>query len=245
LHQQILTLAQNCKTCSAKSIKTIEDTVNLGLCSKCSITVIAYNRYYESNIPIEYWALRMPSSLDDLNNFKGPKRLVEIYLNSVSDLSKSYINGLSFCLAGTHGCGKTMAVTSILKKATHKNFTALYTTLGDIVSALTLAPNDEKFAARKELTEVDFLIIDELDPRFIGSESAADLFGRTFEHILRTRLQNKLPTIIVSNSPNPVESFSGSIKQSLESLMTKLPLVPILGKDVRKELALLANPDAK
>jgi DNA replication protein DnaC len=148
---------------------------------------------------------------------------------------------MSFCLAGTHGCGKTMAVTNILKKAAHKNFTALYTTLGDIVSALTLASSEDKFSARKELTEVDFLVIDELDPRFIGSENAADLFGRTFEHILRTRLQNKLPTIIVSNSPNPVESFSGSIKQSLESLMTKLPLVPILGKDVRKELAMVSG----
>ena len=238
-------MIQNCKTCSSKNIKTVEDTVNLGLCGQCSVKVIAYNRYFESNIPIEYWSLKMPSSLEDMGNFKGPKRLVELYLKSVEDLTKSYVTGMSFCLAGTHGCGKTMAVTNILKKATHKNFTALYTTLSDIVSALTLAASDDKFSARKELTEVDFLVIDELDPRFIGSENAADLFGRTFEHILRTRLQNKLPTIIVSNSPNPVESFSGSIKQSLESLMTKLPLVPILGKDVRKEIALLSNEQKK
>ncbi len=236
MHQQILNLIQNCLNCSVKNIKTVEEAPNAGLCTRCSVNTVAYNRYYESNIPVEYWSLKMPNSLsvEDAKDFYGPKGLVEIYLKSVTDLNKSYINGVSFCLAGTHGTGKTLTVANILKKATHKNFTALYTTLSDVVSALILPSNEEKFNARKELTEVDFLVMDELDPRFMPTETAADLFGRTFEHILRTRLQNKLPTIIVSNSPNPVESFTGSIKESLESLMTKLPLIPILGEDFRK-----------
>lgn len=176
----------------------------------------------------------MPMSIDNLGDFKGPKSLVEVYINTVSDLNKSYNDGVCFCLAGTHGAGKTTATTNILKKATHKNFTALYTNLGDVVSSFILPPNEEKYYARKELTEVDFLVMDELDYRHIGTENAADLFGRTFEQVLRTRLQNKLPTIIVSNSPNPIETFNGPLKESLGSLMTKLPLIPIIGPDIRK-----------
>lgn len=175
----------------------------------------------------------MPNKAED--EFHGPKELVNLYLKSTADLNKSYIDGLAFCLAGLYGVGKTMCCTNILKKASHKNFTTLYTTLSDVVSALTLASNEDKFAARKELTEVDFLVCDEFDNRHMGNtENATDLFGRTLEYVIRTRLQNKLPTIIISNSPNPVESFSGSIKQSLASLMTKLPLIPILGQDFRK-----------
>lgn len=235
LHQQILHLIQGCKSCSIKNIKNIEQTAEIGLCKICSIKVVAYHRYYNANIPMIYWDLKMPTNSNAPGEFKTPQGLVDIYLKSVENLNKSYVDGISFMLAGSHGTGKSMTVTNILKRATHKNFTALYTTISDMVSALTLSPNEDKYNARKELTEADFLVIDEFDGRFFGnSETATDLFGRTFEHAFRTRQQNKLPTIIVSNSPNPLESFNGAIKQSLESLLTKLPLIPILGQDFRK-----------
>lgn len=224
---------QRCKICSQKEIKDLNNIAGLGLCYNCSYKVIAYNRYYDSNIPIEYWDLNMPTTNDD--SFKGSKELLKIYLDSISNIKHKYDSGMNFCMSGLHGTGKTTVSVNILKKAVRKGFTALYSTLNEIVSALTLAPNDEKYAAKKELTEVDFLVIDELDARHIGtSEQALDLFGRNFEHILRTRLQNKLPIIIVSNSPNPIETFSGSLKESLSSLMTKLPFIPILGEDIRK-----------
>jgi len=176
----------------------------------------------------------MPNSIENIGNYKGSKSVLEIYLKSVADLNKSYADGLSFCLAGLHGTAKTTCATNILKKAVHKNFTALYSTLSDIVNTLVYANSEDKYLSRKELTEVDFLVIDEMDGRFFSGETAADLFGRTLESILRTRLQNRLPIIIVSNSPNPIETFHGALKQSLESLMTKLPVIPIIGVDIRK-----------
>lgn len=224
----MMDLIQSCKDCSVKNIKTVDDIVNVGLCPKCSVKTIAYNRYYESNIPIEYWSLSM-------SDFKGPKNLFELYTTIVADLTGAYTTGLSFCLAGTHGVGKSTSITNVLKKACQKNFTTLYTSLSDIISALTIAPSADKYVARKELTEVDFLAIDEFDGRHIGAtDNATDLFGRTFEYVVRTRLQNKLPTIVVSNSPNPVETFQGNIKDSLDSLMTKLPTIATIGPDQRK-----------
>lgn len=189
---------------------------------------IAINRYAESNIPIEYWSLSMD------RDFKGDPRLKAKYDEYVKDLKSSYINGSSVCFAGSHGLGKTMTVTCILKKASQKGYSCLYTTLSDIVSALTSNDNEDKFNARRELVLVDFLVIDEFDPRFMPSENAADLYARSLESVFRTRSQNKLPTLMCTNSPNVIGSFNGSLKASIESLMKGyLKMFPVFGQDYR------------
>lgn len=232
LSEKLTAVIQACKTCSEKKNKQInkESKFNAdGLCERCSLLSIAYNRYAESNIPVEYWDLDMD------RDFKGEQILMKRYTQIVNNLQDVYKSGLGVCFAGSHGCGKTLTSTSILKKASQKNYLCLYSTLSDIVSVLTLGDSFEKFSARKELMVVDFLVIDEFDPRFMPSENAADLFGRTLEGIFRTRAQNKLPTIMCTNSPNVVESFTGPIKQSIESLMKGyMKIVPVIGADFRK-----------
>jgi hypothetical protein len=84
---------------------------------------------------------------------------------------------------------------------------------------------------------VDFLAIDEWDQRFMPSENAADLYARSLESIFRARSQNKLPTLMATNSPNPVESFNGALKDSIDSLMSGYMQFFVVspGKDFRKE----------
>jgi DNA replication protein DnaC len=173
----------------------------------------AYNRYAESNIPLEYWDLKMEK------DFHGDPRLYARYQTYIEDLKASYIKGDSVCFAGGHGLGKTMSGTCILKKAVQKGYSALYTTLSDIVNVLTQAGGEEKFLARRELNTVDFLMIDEFDSRFMPNENAADLYARTLENVFRTRSQNKLPTLMCTNSPNMVEAFNGPLRNSIESLV--------------------------
>lgn len=193
------------------------------------VKITAINRYAESNIPIDYWALKMDK------DFQGDSRLFTKYNEYIEDIKNSYLTGSSICFAGNHGTGKTMTVSNILKQATHKGFSALYTTLSDIVNALTSGPNEEKFLARRELTMVDFLVIDEFDPRFMSNDNAADLYARSLESIFRTRSQNKLPTLMCTNSPNVVESFTGPLKASVDSLMKGyLKVFPVFGEDFRK-----------
>ncbi len=195
-----------------------------------SVKLIAVNRYAESNIPIEYWSLKME------RDFFGDSRLKEKYEEYISDLKASYINGVSICFAGSHGVGKTMAVSCILKKASQKSFSCLYTTLSDIVNVLTSSPNEDKYLARRELALVDFLVIDEFDSRFMPSDNAADLYARSLEGVFRTRSQNKLPTLMCTNSPNVVESLHGSLKASIDSLMKGyIKIFPVLGDDGRKK----------
>jgi DNA replication protein DnaC len=175
--------------------------------------LIAVNRYAESNIPIEYWTLKME------RDFRGDPRLLAKFNEYTSNLRESYTSGSSICLAGGHGLGKTMTITCILKKASEMGYNCLYTTLSDIVSVLTTGGGEDKFLARRELALVDFLAIDEFDSRFMPSENAADLYARSLESVFRTRSQNKLPTLMGTNSPNPVESFNGTLKASISSLM--------------------------
>jgi hypothetical protein len=86
------------------------------------------------------------------------------------------------------------------------------------------------------LNTIDFLVLDEFDNRFMSTENAVELYGRTLESVFRTRSQNKLPTIMCTNSPNISEIFSGPLKDSLNSLMSAyLKVLPIFGEDFRKK----------
>ena len=193
------------------------------------IKITAINRYAESNIPIEYWYLKMEK------DFIGDKSLLEKHNEYIIDVKSSYINGKSICFAGAHGVGKTMTSCCILKKACQVGYQCLYSTLSDIVNVLTQSPNEDRFFARRELILIDFLVIDEFDPRFMSSDNSIDLYARSLESIFRARSQNKLPTIMCTNSPNIVASFNGQLKLSLESLIKGYLIIhPILGKDYRK-----------
>lgn len=195
-----------------------------------AIKLMAINRYAESNIPIEYWSFKMEK------DFVGDPRLKEKYDEYVSDIKNSYIKGNSICFAGNHGVGKSSSVCCILKKASLKNFSCLYINLSDVISVLTQASSEDKFLAKRELCLVDFLAIDEVDSRFMATENAADLYARSLEVVFRTRSQNKLPTLMCTNSPNIVESFNGPLKASLDSLMKGyMTIFPVFGDDFRKK----------
>lgn len=194
-----------------------------------TIKGLAINRYAESNIPIEYWSLKMES------DFQGDKRLLESYKEYVKDLKASYLNGTSICYAGSHGVGKSLLLTCVLKKAVLKGYSCLYSTLSDIVTVVAQGLSEDKYLAKRELSMVDFLVIDEVDSRFIPTENAADLYARSLEGIFRTRSQNKLPTLMATNSPNIVESFNGALKLSIDSLFKGyIKLFPVFGEDFRK-----------
>jgi DNA replication protein DnaC len=192
-----------------------------------SMKLMAISRFQESNIPVEYWDLKMDK------DFHGDPNLLSKFTEFTADLKQSYTSGASLCFAGAHGRGKTMTSCCILKKAALKGFSCLYTTLSDAVSA---SLQDNGFSAKREMTMVDFLVLDEVDPRFIGSDKAADLYARSLEGVFRTRSQNKLPTILCTNSPNVLKSFSGALEQSIDSLFSdRMEIVPVFGDDFRKK----------
>lgn len=190
-----------------------------------------FTRYYNANIPVDYWWREM-------EGWVGPPRLKSYYDEITKDIKRSFKEGKRGLLAGKHGCGKTYVCSCILKRVVETNkYSALYVNLTDIIHILLSSTPDIKVQARELLLNVDFLVIDELDSRFMGSENAADLFGRILEPIMRTRIQNRMPLFFCTNSVKVEESFSGPLQASIESLMRVVNLIPIIGgKDAREKV---------
>jgi DNA replication protein DnaC len=161
------------------------------------------------------------------------KRIDPVAMRCITVDSPSHLFLITRSFIATHN---TMTVSCILKKSCQKGYSCLYSTLGDIVHVVTQALGEDKYLARRELALVDFLVIDEFDSRFMPSENAADLYARSLESVFRTRSQNKLPTLMCTNSPNIVESFNGPLKQSIDSLIKGyLNIYPVFGEDFRKK----------
>lgn len=194
------------------------------------VMIEAVVRYANANIPVDYW-------FREMKDFKGDRGLLKKYEQITANMQRSYDKGVRYCFAGKHGTGKTLATSSVLKKAVETGFSAIYITLTDVVTLMASQNADGKYKARQTLLMVDFLAIDEFDPRFMGSANAADLYGRILEPTLRTRIQNTLPTILCTNSPNVLSGFSGSLQQSISSLMSLVKTVPVLGSDYRAKIA--------
>jgi DNA replication protein DnaC len=227
LQSEIANVLAQCSVCSKHKIE-IGDEID-GVCPDCSVAIIAYNRYAEANIPLQYWHLKMEK------DFTGDPNLLKKYNEIVSSLREHFHKGTSVCFVGNHGVGKSFTTACILKKAAQHGYSCLYSTLSDVVDILIRA--DDRYIARRELLMVNYLLIDELDPRFFSaSEGATDLYARTLEGVFRTRAQNLLPTFICSNSPNVLESFTGSLKQSISSLFKGyMQTCIVLGEDHRSK----------
>ena len=195
-------------------------------CDKCSIKFKLLDRYFDANIPIDYWQ-------KNIANFVGDKRLLDIYENM--NVADSFKNGSSFLFKGQHGVGKTFMSCLILKKILEKGYRGLYSTLFDIVTTIVHGPNSEKYEANKELKMIDFLVVDEFDSRFFANDASAELNGRILESILRIRFQNALPTIIITNNPDPTKCLGDALGSSISSLISGYAKeVSVIGSDFRK-----------
>lgn len=214
---------RGCPECSKSGAKLD------GACVRCRTINTALSRYGESNIPVNFWRL-------DMNEFNGDPVLLAKYESIVKDLGETYSSGSCVCFAGNHGIGKTLTVSSILKRAVEKGYQCLYTTLSDVVAATVSGPPEEKYVIRRELLMIDFLVIDEFDPRWMPAGASSDLFGRRLEEVFRKRAENGLPLFMCTNSPTVVESFQGPIKKSIESLMNYADFVTVMGKDHRRSV---------
>lgn len=197
-----------------------------------AILAEVFQKYYQANIPVDYWF----REIDD--HWEGPDNLKKYYNDLIKDLPGAFKEGKRARFAGKHGIGKTMLCACILKRVLDKTkYSALYVNLTDIIHVMLTTPSETKNLAREILLSVDFLVIDELDTRFMGSENAADLFGRILEPIMRSRIQNKMPLFFCTNSLKVEDSFSGPLQASIESLMNVVKLVPVIGgNDARAKI---------
>lgn len=198
-------------------------------CSTCRSKVSRVAMYARAGIPVEYWQ-RSWKDFDGDPNFKN--LVSSTILSRIPDV---YEKGDSYAFVGNLGIGKSYAACAILRLALVNDFKAKYETMSDIINTV-LSQSIDSNQYLKELMEVDFLVIDEFDLRWVfPSEKAEKMFGSTLEHILRNRFQNKMPTILCSNTVEIDNVLSEDFSKAFESLRNQyINLIYVSGKDYRK-----------
>lgn len=198
-------------------------------CPKCESKCNRIDKYYQSNIPTEYWS-------KSFKDFRGDKNFKASIRPIIEDIDSFYDDGKSLIFAGNLGTGKTYTACCFLKLGITNGYTALYTTMADVVANMLSGSVDTpKYYA--ELIGKDFLVIDEFSSHWIfPSERAEQTFGTSLEYVLRTRFQNQLPTILCSNDSDPDQIFGGFFAKSFRSLRSRhVNLFFVGGKDFRRK----------
>jgi DNA replication protein DnaC len=177
---------------------------------------------------MDYWMLAF-------KDFEGDDNFKRFITAKMSDMSDMYENGGSLAFVGNLGTGKTYAASCILKMAIVSGYTARYVNMSDVVNELVSSKTDNS-TYLNSLIDVDFLAIDEFDKRWVfPSEKAEHLFGQTLEHILRSRFQNYMPTVLCSNTENIDEVLSEDFARAFSSLRSQyMKVLYVAGKDFRK-----------
>jgi DNA replication protein DnaC len=197
-------------------------------CRKCTVRATRLKRYCISEIPTCYWNL-------PFSTFTGNDRVKDSIRKVIKNIDAFYDRGMSINFVGGLGTGKTSLACSILKNAIVKDYSAHYTDMKTIANKLSFSSSEFAEYITK-INEVDFLVIDEVDGRWVlQSEKSEKFFGSTIEYLLRTRYQNGLPTMICSNSTQLNEIFGEDFQDSLKSLFSKYSqTIVVHGKDKRR-----------
>jgi DNA replication protein DnaC len=208
-------IIDSCKLCSGNG------------CRNCANKVEHINKLASAGIPALYWNLSMQT-------FAGNEMLKKKIANYVNTIDDIYIAGKVLVFMGGMGTGKTFGGIEILKAATNKNYTILYTTFTEIIDMLL--SKTENLIFKNLLLATDYVMIDELDTRYMSSsERAREIYGANLEYIIRTRMQNGLPMIFCTNNSD-LDLFDGIFGEALGSLLSQkhVEITPVGGLDLRQ-----------
>ena len=196
-------------------------------CVECLKTLVRIDRYAAANIPVGYWD-------KSIEQFKGNPAFKDYVVGYMSNLEDNYRDGKSVCFAGGLGRGKTYGACAIIRCAALDKIDCWYDNMGLMVARMR---DDNSF--KSFLTRVSFLVIDEMDSRFLPkSQAAIDFISSSLEMVLRNRCQNLLPTIICTNEEDGdiSKGFNDMFKMVFSSLRSQyIETFFVGGKDFRKQ----------
>jgi DNA replication protein DnaC len=197
-------------------------------CSICASKIERLTRYARAGIPVRYWDLAF-------KDFQGDPNFGNFIRTIMSDIEGFYDKGESLAFIGNLGTGKSYAACCILKMGLVNDYSGLYVQMAEIVNN-TLSPKVDSAEYLEKLINVDILVIDEFDPRWVfPSEKVEKMFGTTLEYILRTRFQNSMPTVLCSNANDIDKVLSNDFARAFSSLRSMyMKVVLVAGKDFRK-----------
>lgn len=173
-----------------------------------------YIKQAKANIPVKYWDFRLP----DLTWSSIATEKLKKYIKKL-DYAKQ--KGIGLFLYGSNGVGKSVSAAVVLKYALQRQYTARWSMLSELISLSSDGVYDKEARDRfrKEVLEVDFLVIDDIGKTFVSQKSTFTSVHIDF--LFRTRSNQCLPTIVTGNLPREQiatgeDSFSKGLMELLQ-----------------------------
>lgn len=161
----------------------------------------------------------------------GTAKLIDINSmleNYETNLSRVKEEGWNMIFEGPTGCGKTTAACICAKYAVNKGYSVLFAELQDLRKIWTGEQlSKELETLKKDLHNVDFLILDDLGHEFLSDRSDHQL--TEMDLLLRKRTSKQLVTIFTTN--NNYEDIVKRYDERIASLLKRRMVHIIMKKD--------------
>lgn len=202
-------------------------------CPTCGEKFELHIEMAKANVPVKYWDLEF-SDLDAAN-----AQVKEKLIQYCSKFRGVLDRGIGLYLVGANGVGKTLGASLVLKEALRQKYRCRFTTMNEIMAMSSDGMYDAvaRNGYRKEIIEVDFLVIDDITKTYKNKEKASSAYiDVQLDHLFRTRANCNLPVIVTSNHERKeaLASVDETLSNSLLSLFAEhLKDITFLGKDRR------------
>lgn len=172
-------------------------------------------------------------TLDDFTNDTEAKKVVTNYLKNHK---QALSDGVGLFLHGANGTGKTLLMNTAFKELMELRYRVQIITMSGLITKFTSGWYDaeERRGLQRILQTVHFLGIEEVGKEFRSQNN--DLSVTVFDHIVRTRVQMKLPTWFTSNkSPTDVTTV---YTEDIASMLREVSVpVKVKGEDYRRRIS--------
>ena len=203
-------------------------------CPICGGKFQFYLKMARAGVPPKFYE----AELDQFNRCPPARKKIEPYVNK---LDVFYEKGVGLYCYGSQGIGKSFCEAIIAKAALRKGYSVLYTTLSEIINQFGdgFYDKDIRDAYRREVLQVDFLIVDDIDKTLMNTEKSVSFISAAFDQLFRTRSNELLPTLFSANKSREefFKNSTGTFGASALSLLAEhLVDVMFMGKDRRPQI---------
>lgn len=143
-----------------------------------------------------------------------------------------YVNrGIGMIFHGTHGSGKTLLSTIMLKQLLGVGIDGYFTTFTNLLDNFAAGWRDDKNRAwfERRVRNAALLVVDDIGREMAGRNSMA---SASLDNVFRSRVQDSLPTIVTTNLS--MHDFEQSYSTGVMSLVSETSLsYEFAGRDFR------------
>jgi DNA replication protein DnaC len=200
----------------------------------CSKVFDEYASYALMNLPKKYWGFELTEeTLDPDIRASNPETLGDI-IDYSRALPKAREQNIGLYVQGARGLGKTAYCCWLLKMASRAGYTGYFITLQEIVDlAFKAIRNEDAEALLQQITtEIDFLLVDEIDKVYLSRGGEAEAF---LDKLMTARYFAAKPLLVTSNT---TQESLGTVygKTLLDRFKETLIELTLVGQSVRQKL---------